>query len=220
MVIVTSLLLAAMSCPPPASEMLVGRWESHDTSKGGIGHVIDFRSDGSFVQSISVLVKLRYELHDNVLTVRDPAAGPGSQQPPPISIRFEGDTIVEEAPGAPSLRRDRIGAPDPSAQQIVGAWRYRHYTGAIAFERYTADGDLFFRLPMKSSAGCYAPDLTKHRVLLTPVNGQSSDLTFAADGAQLRIEAPGKPMTTYDLSAWGAWYDIDKIDFNPPAAQP
>jgi hypothetical protein len=90
----------------------------------------------------------------------------------------------------------------------------------MAFERYTADGDLFFRLPMTSSTGCYTSDPEKHQVLLAPLKGDEKTLRFTADAAQLRLESPGRPGTVYDLSPLGAWYDIDNIDFHPPTEQP
>lgn len=57
MTIVLSLLLAAATtCPVPKSSGLVGMWESRITSKGGIGNVIEFRGDGTVVQTMTVLV--------------------------------------------------------------------------------------------------------------------------------------------------------------------
>src|SRR2546423_11704209 len=56
--VLVPLLIAAASCPPARSAVLVGRWEAQRVSKGGVGHVMDFRNDGSFVQSTAVTLHL------------------------------------------------------------------------------------------------------------------------------------------------------------------
>ena len=48
----------ARTCPQPATQDLVGLWESRETSKGGIGHTVEFRPDGTYVEAPTVLVDL------------------------------------------------------------------------------------------------------------------------------------------------------------------
>lgn len=220
MTIVASLLLAGLTCTQPASDVLLGRWESHEVTRGGIGKVIDFRDDGTFVTAISVIVRLHYDLDGDILTVTDPAGSPGSQQPPPTHIRFEGDKFLEVAPGGSSFVRDRVGEAEPGKPIILGVWRYRHYTGGIAFERYTEDGNILLRLPMKSSTGCYLLSTGGTEVVLTVEGEEVKTVPFRVEGTQLKIQTAGRPAGVYDLSPWGSWYDIDNIDIQLPGKNP
>jgi hypothetical protein len=217
--LVPLLLAAAMTCPAPGSGELVGRWESHNTSKGGIGHVIDLREDGSFVESMIILVNFRYEVHGDQLLVHD-TSGAGAPGAPPVQFRVEDNTFIRSIPNEPEVRAERVDASDPNEPKIVGVWKYRHYTGAIAFERYTVGGDLSLRLPMTSSTGCYLPNIEKKEISLSPGKGREKTLRFVVGAAALRLESPGKPPTDYDRSPWGAWYDFDHIDFQPPRKNP
>src|SRR5262245_35912601 len=41
------ILLATVTCVPATDDTLVGFWESRKTSRGGIGHSLEFRRDGT-----------------------------------------------------------------------------------------------------------------------------------------------------------------------------
>ena len=86
---------------------------------------------------------------------------PGEKPDPKTATRFraEATTLVRYAPNrSETFTATRIGSPDAGGSPIVGSWRYRHPTGAIAFEHYTPDGRVAFRLPMKATVGCYDVD--------------------------------------------------------------
>ena len=67
-----ALLVAATACPTPAGLALVGKWEGHNVSKGGIGNVFEFRADGSFVQTVTVIVNLNYAISGDQLMIANP----------------------------------------------------------------------------------------------------------------------------------------------------
>jgi len=216
--VLVPLLIAAASCPPARSAVLVGRWESQRISKGGVGHVMDFRNDGSFVQSTAVTVNLRYSVSGDQLTVSE---SPDGQPSPKTAVRFhvDGSSLTRQASDGSTTKAERLGKPEKGASQLVGVWRYRHYTGGIAFERYARDGNLLFRLPMTSATGCYSVDSETHEVQLSAPDGETKSFPFAIAGDELQLPSGNDPHG-YQRSPFGLWYDIDHIDFPSPAKTP
>src|ERR1041385_1518448 len=106
--VLVPLLIAAASCPPARSAVLVGRWESQRISKGGVGHVMDFRNDGSFVQSTAVTVNLRYSVSGDQLTVSE---SPDGQPSPKTAVRFhvDGSFLTPEASPRSATQTERLG---------------------------------------------------------------------------------------------------------------
>lgn len=208
------LLIAATVCPAPQSSVLVGRWESRTTSKGGIGNVMEFHPDGSFVEALTVLVNLAYAVSGDQLTV---AKNPGEKPAPETAVHFKADAtrFVRRAANGAETSATRVGRPDAGVDAIVGSWRYRHCSGAIAFEHYTADGKLAFRLPMKSSAGCYDIDADGHVVIISYSSEGSHRLWFDTAHDELSVKSADKSWS-YSRTKPGNWYDIEHIDYVPP----
>ena len=210
------LLIAAVSCTAPQStaKALVGRWESQRVSQGGLGHVMDFRSDGSFVQATAVTVTLHYKVAGDQLTVSENSDGKPS---PRGALRFhvDGSTLTETASDGSSTKAERVGAAEKGASPLIGVWRYRHYTGGIAFERFLKDGNMLFRLPMSSASGCYLVDTKTHDVALTASDGTTRAFPYEIGGDELRLPS-GEDPHGYQRSSFGAWYDIDHIESPSP----
>jgi hypothetical protein len=207
------LFAATATCPPPASADWAGLWESKDRSKGGIGHTIELRPDGSYVESTSVLVDGFYRIADGKLMISEKpivdAAATGDSTP----FQIDGDTLVQRAPGAPEIRKQRLGKAEPGKDPIVGAWRYRHPTGATAYERYTPDGQMSLRLPMTSSTGCYKMEAGK--VTLSRSQGGDLNGTFEMKGEDLVLTFADQS-AAYRKEPAGAWYEREKVDIKPP----
>lgn len=210
---VLALVLAAVvGCVAPLNNDLVGLWESTQTSKGGIGHTLEFRADGLFLEAVTVLVELSYRVENGKLFVAEtPAAA--KQAKDGIKIKLEGDVLMVTGPEGSVERRNRI-AKDGTAKSIVGAWSYRHYTGGIAYERYHSDGRLSFRLPMTSSSGCYQAKAGALTLVLT--DNRTSPLGYTLRGDQLDLRGQEDKLTHYRRSAAGPWYPRDNIDYQPP----
>lgn len=206
------LFIAALQCPAPPSPQLVGLWESADKSQGGIGHTLEFRSDGTFVEAVTVIVDMSYRVSgDRLILGEEPTTGAGD---PGISFRFESDTFVVEPPEGPAVRKERIGQREPGQSPIVGMWRYRHYTGAVAFERYTPEGRLHLRLPMSSSQGCYT--LAGTRLTLDHSCQKKVHVSLAWQGTDLALTLPGQKAAIYRKDPAGPWYERERIDLQPP----
>jgi hypothetical protein len=210
---VQALVLAAVvGCVAPLNNDLVGLWESTQTSKGGIGHTLEFKADGSFLEAVTVLVELSYHVENGKLFVAEtPAAA--KQAKDGIKIELESDALVVTGPEGSVERRNRI-AKDSTAKSIVGAWSYRHYTGAIAYERYHSDGRLSFRLPMTSSSGCYQTKAGALTLVFT--DNRKSPLGYTLREDHLDLRGQKDKLTRYRRSAAGPWYPRDDIDYQPP----
>jgi hypothetical protein len=210
------LFAATLTCAAPQSTQLVGLWESKERSNGGIGHTVEFRPDGSYVEATSVLVDMYYRVSAGRLTISEKpivdvdttAAGDS------FPIKIEGDTLTQQQPAGPRLRKERVGHAEPGKDPIVGIWRFRHPTGGTAYERYTPDGQIYFRMPMTSSVGCYKLDGQK--LALTRAKEGGVDGTFEMKGEDLVLNFAGKDPGTYTKEPAGPWYEREKVDVKPP----
>jgi hypothetical protein len=202
----------ATRCDAPATQDLAGLWETRETSKGGIGHTLELRADGTFVEAITVLVSFDYRVDGDQLSVSETPGG----KPDAVTFRIAGDTLTQPGPDGAPVRKERVGKAEEGSPPLVGVWRYRHYTGGIAFERYTPDGKLDFRLPMRGSTGCFR--IAGDRLSLLRRGQKETRLQFTRNGDGLALGYAGAPKpTAYERSAAGPWYDREHIDIKLPA---
>ena len=206
------LLASTIICPKPNQTPLPGLWESSTTSRGGIGHTLEFRPDGTFVEAVTIIVDLRYRVDGRKLYTFEPGASPSEDQF--STIKLMGSRLLETAFDGSQTEKVRLADSPSAARGLVGAWSYRHYTGAIAFERYTPDGQLLFRLPMSSSVGCFVPH-GKELTLAEP-NKPEGSLSYEIQGDNLILTEPEGKVTRYRKSSYGPWYDREHIDYKPP----
>jgi len=208
--IISIVLASTLACSSTANTELVGLWESASTSRGGIGNNIEFRADGSFVSAITVLVDLRYEVKDGKLYT-------GKNRGEPVSyeegdrINIKPDALVSIGPNGEQLVRKRL-RPD-RGNSIVGQYKYRHYTGGMAYEQYGSDGIMRIRIPMTSSRGCYRLD--RGTVSIRALQGEPRSLKYKLQADRLALEDQGRPMN-YNHVKEGPWYDSEKIDYVEP----
>lgn len=194
-------------CSAPGRQDLVGLWESSDVSKGGIGHTLDFRQDGTYVEATTVIVNSTYRVSGDQLFVDTPGA-PREQ----FKFRVEGDTLTQTFPEGSSISKARIGRAESGSSPIVGTWRYGAMLGARAFEKYTADGRMLFRLPLRSSTGCY--QIEDDRLLLSkPISGETAfTFNLPAGGKLVLKNSSGTPKSySYGKSEDGLWYDREHV---------
>jgi hypothetical protein len=187
--------------------------QTRGTSKGGIGHTIELRADGTFVEATTVLVSFDYHVAGDRIFVSEPG-----RKDDGVPFRIEGDTLIQPGPEGSSIesvRKERVGRAEEGSSPLVGIWRYHHDTGAIAYERYTPDGKLYFRLPMKGSTGCF--EVTADRLTLKGRGRKDSVVRIVLNGDELTVRTPGGSPPVYDRSAAGPWYDREHIDIKLPA---
>lgn len=196
------ILVALATCLAPADRALLGLWESAGQNHG-VGHTLEFKPDGSFVSAFVVSVQLAYRFDKGQLFTAADAASLGSEKDGP-RVEIQGDVLVLTDAKGGTLRKERVGPVEDRSRPIVGIWRYKHDTGPMAYERYTPDGQLLFRLPMSSNRGCYT---LAGGTLTVDGEGARSSAKFTprveGDGLELRRE--GKEPTRY-RRAPSVWY--------------
>jgi hypothetical protein len=197
-------VLAALTCTTPKAEGLLGFWESKKTSKGGIGHTMEFRPDGVAVLSTTVIVDMFYRTSKGRLFVGEEADP--TKQSDTGGFLLEGNALVLTATDGKVLKKTRLGVADKTPS-IVGSWSYRHYTDAVAFELYTVDGRLLFRLPMTAYQGCYSAAEGK----LITTAPKSATIPFDVRGDELVLRQEGKEPLAYGRVKGGAWYPRDVV---------
>lgn len=197
-----AVLLAFAACVAPADRSLVGLWESTVQGQGSVGHALEFKADGSFLSSFTIIIQLAYKLdRGQLLTADDEAALKKETDGPRIEI--QGDVLtLTDAKGA-TIRKERVGRMEDPSRPIVGVWRYKHDTGPMAYERYTAAGLLLFRLPMSSNTGCYSLSAGT----LTVDAERTRRATFASrlEGEALTLRRDDKEPNSY-RRAQTIWY--------------
>ena len=199
-VVLTASLIAGMAQASP----IVGLWDSARTSAGGIGTTLEFRPDGAFIEATTVIVNAYYRVVGDRLLIE---AQPISDQPPAdagVSIEIEDDLFRMTGPDGSVIEKRRLGVRDAGKPPIAGAWQYRHSTGVTAFERYTEDGLLQFRLPMTSTRGRYV--LNGAELVMTRPNQPDMKMTLALAGDVLALSGNGRT-SEYGRDAGGPWYD-------------
>jgi hypothetical protein len=199
------------TCSAATSTQLVGLWESRETSKGGLGHAMEFRADGSFVETFAILLNLFYRISgDHLALVEAPAAADTVLD---MTFRIDGSVLTETGADGSTLTKERFGKPPAVAPTLAGVWRYRHDTGALAYERYADDGTFQFRLPMRSVTGCFT--LAGDRLRLAPQAASQTVMTISWRAGDLVLPGRGKD-AVYRREPAGAWYDLEHLDVKLP----
>jgi hypothetical protein len=199
----------ASHCPPPQSDQLVGLWESESRSQGGIGHAIEFRSDGSMAESPTVLVDSYYRVSGDRLIIGErPNPEPGDETTS-WPLRLEGNSMIPERSG---VTAERVSSPVPGQLSLLGVWRTPFPAGGMAYERYTSEGRLYFRLPMRPSKGCYEFDGTK---LTLTIEARKTSSAVELRGDDLSLKSPHGDAARYHREPAGPWYALERIDDNP-----
>jgi hypothetical protein len=175
----------------------VGFWESVETSQGGIGAALELTEDGRVRLSAVVLVESAYRLDGDHLVLTDPAGG--EQE---IPITFGHGTMTMTGPDGSKLEKTRLQDPSAGSSPILGDWFYDYFGQGTAYERYTEDGKMLFRLPLRIDAGTYRLQGGRMKV---EVAGQKKKWTWRLDGGELVIGPRGKE-SRYRRVPDGAWY--------------
>jgi hypothetical protein len=149
---------------------LIGVWESPDTTKGGLGAIYEFREDGGLMAGMGALVNSTYDPKD-----------PNLQQ-----FMMQPD---DKSPADDDRPQKIMDGPVGSAS-YVGVWKFRHYTGGLAYQQLTADGRIMLRVPFPMPWGRYEVKGKKLRIVQPgrpPV-----DVVYKVTENTLDLTAPGK----------------------------
>lgn len=145
----TFLLYANPSAP------ILGQWESLERSAGGVGEVVEFRPDGSFLQMVVAMGDATYELRgDGLLTFWKDKTGNTSIMANQIDL--EGDVLLQKDDKGNLLDTlERIGRSRKSDPPLAGRWCSESLPGLATLREFTRDGKMFIRLLIATAHGRY-----------------------------------------------------------------
>ncbi len=204
------LLASTVACQAVLDAGQIGFWESTVTSRGGIGSNIEFKLDGSYHNAVTVLVDLAYDIKEGKLYIAKDK-GEAVSYEDGVSIKISQNGYIVVGPDGKEEVRNRINAGKPNS--IIGEYSYRHYTRAIAYEKFTENGLLRLRIPMSADGGCYS--IVKNIILLASKSKPETSVVFRANQKKLTFESEEGDFT-YNYLPEGAWYKSDAVDFEKP----
>src|SRR5437879_1233562 len=109
-----------------ASRQLLGKWRSVETSKGGIGAVLNFRANGTFDYSPGAVIGGTYRLEQSRVITRyengDPEDSMTIQSLTADTLRLGPPSDAGVPEGAGSFDLKRIGRPEDPNNLLLGAW--------------------------------------------------------------------------------------------------
>lgn len=199
--VVIALVASVLGCVVPSDASFVGFWESESTSLGGIGQTIELKASGELISAMTIMVDGIYRTADGKLFI----AGSGAP------FKVTKDVLVQTDDMGDEIRKERVGGQAAGKDPLVGVWRYRHYAGTIAFERYTEDGRFLFRLPMTSQQGCYR---ATSDALSLDIAGRTNTAQYTVAGRTLTLRSPDGKSYAYRRAE--PWYPREQIDYQPP----
>jgi hypothetical protein len=181
--ILAIVLASTLVCQAPQNANVIGLWESTAITRGGIGHNIKFRSDGSYKTATVVLVDLAYDIRNGKLYISKNRGEPVNYEQGARIELNESEMILLGDNGQREVRK-RLAVN--GEKSIIGKYKYRHYTGAIAYEQYTADGLMKLRLPMSTNSGCYSLDHNMIIVSQTENDSKNNEISVSSDATTSR----------------------------------
>jgi hypothetical protein len=132
----------------------VGRWRSLETTKRGIGAVIEFRPDGTADFSPGAVVEMPWRIEDNQL-ILPPETDGGAERK--ANLKWLGDNKLSLVSEAAVIELARVGDRANADNPIIGEWIQGHWVGLNLEARYLfyPGGKLLFLMPFAIQHGSY-----------------------------------------------------------------
>lgn len=143
------------SAQQSSSAGIVGRWFSLERSKGGIGEVCEFRSDGTVDYSIGAVVDMPWRIENNQL-ILPPATTDGPEQK--YTLKWLGDNKLRLETEGNVTELARVGDRSDPVNPIIGEWIENREMGGRNFEAHWLiynGGKLLFLMPFAIQHGSY-----------------------------------------------------------------
>lgn len=137
------------------SASIVGRWFSLERSKGGIGEVCEFRSDGTVDYSTGAVVDMLWRIENNQL-ILPPATIDGPEQK--YTLKWLGDNKLRLETEGGVTELSRVSDHPDSGKPIIGEWLEKREMGGQDMEAhwlFYQDDKLLFIMPFKIQHGTY-----------------------------------------------------------------
>lgn len=176
--------------PAPVNDRAVlGQWESAVRNKGGIGNILEFRPDGKVTQISGMMSDATWALEGDWLRTVYTNEETGKLQESDVRVEFQGlDVFVEkDENGNEQSYSERIGDAVPGASPLVGEWCSLFLDTLTSYRQFTADGQMFVRLPVTTLRGSWQADGT---TLSVQIDGQPPGrYPYRFENGQLAIKS-------------------------------
>jgi len=138
-----------------SSSTIVGRWRSLETSRGGLGSMYEFRSDGTIDLSYGAIVEMQWRIENNQL-VLPPAMVGGDEQK--FTLQWLSDSKLRLKTEASVTELTRVGDRSHADQPLVGEWiEHREVAGHDLEARWLfyPNSKALLLIPMKIQHASY-----------------------------------------------------------------
>jgi hypothetical protein len=131
----------ATQADPRSEADYLGFWEVTGRSDSGLGSALEILPEGKCKWGMIAILDYRYELNDGSVAFEF-----DDKRTPPVPVGVIEDGTWTMGDGETRIVRTRISKAEGD-NWILGVWRYPHYTGATAYERFNPDGSVELRVP-------------------------------------------------------------------------
>lgn len=170
-----------------SSTGIVGRWRSLETTKGGIGQLWEFHSDGTFDFSMGAVVNMQWRIENNQLILPS-ATTDGPEQK--ANLKWLGDNKLKLEGEGGVVELARVGDRSDTSNLIVGEWTGSTEMGGRNLEcRYLfyKGGEVLLLIPFEFQHGSYR---ISRSTLHLERQGQTRESKFELAGDVLTISTP------------------------------
>ncbi len=200
MILTFTLFSALLQAPPPSTtppDSPVGHWIADHSGSADTPELWwNFHPDQTLTATAGFVVRSRWKLAGNNLTITPTPASPGGGS---FTIHFQGGHLLSTAneERSPTLELTRIGPGTSSDTALIGAWRISNAPHATDLQEeairngmmgaifiYNADGTYELRLPLQTTTGHWSPathTLPNHPALPFHRSGTTLSLTPPTD---------------------------------------
>ncbi len=180
---------------------IVGKWESVSRSEGGIGSTLEFLSDSTINLTPGAMIDFTYHLNRARLVMFLTNPGTGEVLENSVNVHITADSMIQSDPkSGQETRFVRLERAKVDTLPIVGTWSFKHSTGGMAFQVFTADGDAYLRVPFRTDRGIYT---ISGESLTIFIEGQDSrKVRYAIDGAMLTLLSADGSRKQYNQVPW------------------
>jgi hypothetical protein len=143
------------SAQQPASASIVGRWRSLEASKGGIGAILEFRSDGTVDCSPGAVVEMPWRVEKNQLILPAETDGGAERK---ANLKWVGDNKLSLVSEAAVIELARVGDHAGAGNPILGEWIESREMADRKLEAhylFYQGGKLLFLMPFVTQHGSY-----------------------------------------------------------------
>jgi hypothetical protein len=171
----------------PSSASIVGRWRSLETSKGGIGTIIEFRSDGTVDFSPGAVVEMPWHI-ENSQIILPPATDGGADRK--ANLKWLGDNNLSLVSEDSVISLARVGDHANTGISFIGEWiEIREMAGRKLEAHWLVypGGKLLFLMPFATLHGSYTISGSRLQII---VRGLKPEHRFEFSDNQLILSEP------------------------------